>query len=122
MSLTKAEILRTALKVEEVQTPEWGGAVYVRELPGNELQALMDQPKGESDIAYTYRIAMSCICDENGHRVFEDCDHEELMAKGIAPLQRCIEAALDLNGMTEESQKALAGNSEATLSESAGSD
>ncbi len=122
MSLTKAEILGSALQVREVETPEWGGSVFVRELPGNELQALMDRPKGESDIAYTYRIATSCICDDGGNRLFEDGEHKSLMAKGIAPLQRCIEAALDLNGMTEESQKVLAGNSEPILSESSGSD
>ncbi len=121
MSLTKAQILGVALKVQEVKTPEWKGSVYVRELPGDELEVLMNRD-GISDIEYTYRIATSCICDEGGNRLFQEGEHRELMAKGIAPLQRCIEAAFALNGMTEDSQEALAGNSEATHSESIGSD
>lgn len=122
MSLTKEEILGVPLKMQEVNTPEWGGSVYIRELPGTELAALMDRPDEESDIAYTYRIATSCICDEDGQRLFEDGEHKALMAKGIAPLQRCIEAALDLNGMTDDSQEALAGNSEAIRTDGSGSD
>lgn len=120
MSLTKAEIDVVKVLVKLVPVPEWGGEVYVRDLPGNELDALQSHAGKESDITYMYRVAAACICNEDGVLLYEDV--ADLLPKSAAPVKRCSEAAMDLMGLTEEGQEELAKNSEAILSESSGSD
>jgi hypothetical protein len=121
---------------EEVDCPEWGGKVLVRELTaqerldlGLELARALDVRPGtsEDDAAaraqaaiprlsgsLLARIAALGIIDEHGVRVFPDDQIAALGGKGYAPVNRCAEAILRLSAMTKESVAELGKDSTAT--------
>lgn len=129
--LSREQILKaSATRVVKIATPEWGGNghVYVRMLPGNELGAavnILDTGEGAKDDAESGemigRLCVLFICDAKGKRVFEATDTAKLLSGPLAPLTRCMNAALELNGMTEEAQDDILKNSQRGRSTGRGS-
>lgn len=112
--LTRAQILATDdLKKERVDVPEWGGFVYVTVLPGTEKDAfeasMVVDGKASLDNARA-KLAMRCMVDEAGARLFADEDVDALGAKSGVALERVSTVAQRLNRMTDKDIEDLKGN------------
>lgn len=60
------------LKVKEVEIPELGGHIFVKELTGKELDSLNSQK--DSGINPIHSTLFYGCCDENGKRIFNTND------------------------------------------------
>lgn len=115
MALTRDSILRADdLPREEVAVPEWGGAVWVRTLTAAErdaFEASVNPGKGRKNLAnFRARLAVLCVVDEKGERLFQDEDAAALGRRSAAALDRITDAALRLSGLSEAGQKEAEGN------------
>ncbi len=105
------------LPFEDVEVPEWGGAVRVRGLTGAERDAFEQsivETRGKNTRMNLKNIRAKlvalCVVDEQGNRVFSDDDAEALGRKSAAALDRVFEAAQRLSGLRKEDVEELAGN------------
>jgi len=128
--LTRDEILNANdLAREQVEVPEWGGAVLVRALTGRERDAYESSivhPNGRA-MKYTLtnmraRLVSLSVIDEAGTRLFSDSDVELLGRKSAAALERVFEAAQRLSGLSAQDVDELVKNSESGPSDDSGSD
>lgn len=114
--LTKAQILGVQdLTHRDVEVPEWGGAVRVRTMTGEERDAYeMAVYNGErANVAnLRARLLVLTLVDEQGQRLFADeADVEALGKKSVRAMQRVFVAARELNAIDQETLKELAKNS-----------
>ena len=114
--LTKEQILSADdLRREQVNVPEWGGSVFVRTLTGTDRDAFEQsiiQNSERMDLANVRaRMAVLCVVDEKGERLFADSDAQALGAKSSLALGRIFTVAQKLNGMTDADVEDLAKNS-----------
>ncbi len=111
--LTKSSVLNADDRVyEDVDVPEWGGVVRVQSLMATEKDAF------EASITSVQRIgrrvvqkpdfvnvraklAVLCMVDEAGQRLFSDGDVAELGRKSAAALDRVIEVAKRLSRLND---------------------
>lgn len=119
MSL-KDQILSADDSIKEpVDIPEWGSLkLFVRVLSGEErddFEASMVQQRGKNTVQnlrnVRAKLAVRCLCDETGARIFEDADATALGKKSGSALQLVFEKARKLNRLTNEDVEELAGNS-----------
>lgn len=122
MLLTRDAILTAVdLQQEEVQVPEWGGAVMVRGLSGTDRDAFEQdivrmKRSGKSTTTemdlhnVRAKLCVRCIVDENGERLFDDADMEALGRKSATALQRVFDAAQRLSGLSDQDVEELAKN------------
>ena len=106
MSLSKDAILKADdLPRELVQVPEWGGTVWVRTMTGAERDAFEASVAASADTPnltnIRARLAVLCVVDDKGKRLFADADAEALGGKSAAALSRVFEAGQKLNGLTD---------------------
>jgi len=115
MSLTKDDILRADdLPREEVDVPEWGGAVFVRTMAGVERDAFEQSIADESGRNLTNlraRLAVLTVVDADGARIFADADADALGKKSAAGLSRIFDVAQRLNALTNSDVEELEKNS-----------
>ena len=117
--LTKAGILAANdLKTEDVDIPEWGGAVRVRSFTGRErdaFEAAMVRGDGkERKVDLTNmraRLVGLTVIDEAGQRLFTDEEVDLLGAKSGAALDRVFAVAQKLNGLSGADVEELTKNS-----------
>ena len=122
--LTKSAILAANdLKTQDVDVPEWGGAVRVRAFSGRErdaFEASMVRGDGKDrkvDLTnMRARLVALSVVDEAGQRVFTDEEVDLLGAKSGAALDRVFAVAQELNGLSGADVEALAKNSSAAQS------
>lgn len=125
MSLTAEQILSADdRQTMEVDVPEWGGTVLVRELGGSDrdrFEAFMRKAK-ETGEYYGFRamVASMAIVDEDGHTLFTQKHVQALGQKKAAALDRIVDKALSLSGMDDESVAELEKNSAGSPSDSSG--
>jgi len=119
MALTKEAILAADdLTTKEVDVPEWGGSVRIRELTGRERDAFEEGSldKKTRDVKMTNMrarlVAMSAI-DDSGDRLFTAAEADELGKKSATALNRCFEVSCSLSGITDQDVEKLEKNSEA---------
>lgn len=107
--LSKDAILkRTDLRVEDVDVPEWGGTVRVREMTGSErdqfeMASIVRRGKNREVNLRNLRarlVVMSCV-DEKGERLFSNADIEALGKLGAAGIQRVYDKAMELSGLSD---------------------
>lgn len=118
MSLKDQILSANDLPMEEVPTPEWGEGsfVFVRTMSGTERdafeQSMLAAKKGGTTnlVNIRARLAVLCICDEKGQRLFADDDAEALGKKSAMVLDRIFEVAQRLNGIGVKDVKELQGN------------
>lgn len=124
--LTRDQILGAEdLEKVEVEVPEWGGSVLVWAMTGTERdafeQSLVDM-RGKSQkvdlVNIRARLAVLCLKDEDGNRLFADNEVELLGQKSGAALDRIFPVAQRLSGVTDDDVEELAGNSESEAIES----
>jgi hypothetical protein len=110
------------ITVEKVDVPEWGGVVYVKALSGTDRERYLDSihvTKGRGKHATrevvlqqaSAKLAVLAICDEQGTRLFTDADVEALGKKSAKALQRVVDAAAKLNGLSDDEEAALGNGS-----------
>lgn len=101
-------------KYEDVDVPEWGGTVRVRNLTGEErdaYEASMVHQVGNKAQANLRNmraklIALSAI-NEDGTRLFDQADLIRLGQRNAAPLDRLFEACQRLSGLGDDDVKEL---------------
>ena len=109
--LSRDDILNAAIKTAEVDVPEWGGRVKVRELSAHEVTTLgigMVTDDGKVDRSQvpdmmTQAVVLGAI-DEDGKRLFTEQDVELLKGKSFDPIQRIAKAVLDMSGVSRSGQ------------------
>lgn len=100
---------------ERVDVPEWGGEVYVAMLTGRDRDAFeagcQNDDGSKNWVNVRARLAVRCIVDEQGQRIFSDADAEALGRKSAAALARVFDVAARLNHLTEKDLEDLEKNS-----------
>lgn len=90
--LTRDAILAAADRpLHQLDVPEWGGCVYIRE---PSAQDLIDMAGGNG----VKLLLTRTVCDETGKRLFTDKDADALMDKGFAGIQRVVDFVNGLVG------------------------
>lgn len=124
--LTKDQILRAKDTVtEDVDVPEWGGTVRVKGMTGRERdqweQSLLTP--GKNGKAPTpdmdnnrAKLVAATVVDEQGNRIFTAEDVGLLGNKSGAALERVVNVAMRLSGISPQDMDDLSGNSSATTS------
>ena len=117
--LSKTAILAAQdLQTEDVEVPEWGGAVRVRSFTGRErdaFEASMVRGEGRDrkvDLTnMRARLVGLTVIDETGQRLFTDEEVDLLGAKSGAALDRVFAVAQKLNGLSGADVEELSKNS-----------
>jgi hypothetical protein len=117
--LSKTAILTAIdLQTEDVEVPEWGGAVRVRSFTGRErdaFEASMVRGEGRDrkvDLTnMRARLVGLTVIDETGQRLFTDDEVDLLGAKSGAALDRVFAVAQKLNGLSGADVEELSKNS-----------
>jgi hypothetical protein len=117
--LSKTAILTANdLQTEDVEVPEWGGAVRVRSFTGRErdaFEASMVRGDGKDrrvDLTnMRARLVGLTVIDETGQRLFTDEEVDLLGAKSGAALDRVFAVAQKLNGLSGADVEELSKNS-----------
>lgn len=102
--LSRDEILQLAdRRTEEVDVPEWGCSVRVRELSAadrDELEAMMVKKVNSKIIPDTSnqraKVVVLAVVDENGERLFSVQDVPAIAQKNGRAINRIYEAAVRL--------------------------
>jgi hypothetical protein len=118
--LTGAEILAADDRVQErVDTPEWKGHVFIRNLSGKERDAWetsmverkTTRGKQTSEVSLA-NVRASLVArtavSSSGVRLFTDTQVVALGEKSAAALNRCYEMATKLSGLRDEDVEELA--------------
>lgn len=112
--LTRDQILGAQdAKREFVPVPEWGGEIYVNLMSGTERDSFEQSciVDGKASLANSRaRLAVRCITDEAGNRLFADSDADALGAKSGTALDRVGQVAQRLNKMGDKYLEDLKGN------------
>jgi hypothetical protein len=117
--LTRDAILAAAtLRTEEVDVPEWGGLVLVRELRGrerDEWEASLAVQRGKQmvpDVAnMRAKLVARCVVNSDLEPVFTQQDVNALGELSASALDRVFEVASRLSGLSEADLEAASGNS-----------
>ena len=93
------------IKTEEVNVPEWGGVVLVKALTGAEKDRYEQSVYNLKDggVIYTNiraKLVALSICGEDLKPIFESADIEALGQKSAAALNRVLEVAQKLSGLS----------------------
>jgi len=123
--LTAAAILAVNdLKIEKVETPEWGGHVCVRSMSGTdrdlwEADNIKKNKQDKYDLNLANMRARLCtktICDDQGALLFNESQIAELGRKNAAALDRCFAVAQRLSGISKQDLEEMGKNSESSRS------
>jgi len=117
MSLTREQILQADdRKVVPVNTPEWGGQVFVRSMTADERDEYeQDRAEAKGDDAdknlkgVRASLVARTLCDEQGDLLFTEDDVAALGKKSAKAMSRVFNAAAKLNLLTDSDIAELAG-------------
>lgn len=107
------------LAIEDVEVPEWGGTVRVRELSGTERDKFESQFVGkdagsvraEGLEGFRARLAAASMIDAEGRKLFRSvAEVKRLGEKSARALQRVCDVATRLSRMNQEDITELTGN------------
>ena len=103
------------LKTEDVEVPEWGVTVRVREMTGSErglfektISKVSTRPDGTTNVemdAQNIRVQLCAMTmvDEEGKRLFGDTELKALGGKSAKAIQRVFDVASRLSGISDDS-------------------
>lgn len=116
------------IKTEEVYVPEWQARVLVRGMSGTErdrFEASNITGKGANrDINlrnYRARLIIWSVVDDEGAFLFTEKDEDWIGAKSAAALERIVDVARRLSGISNQDVEELVGESESGQSDDSGS-
>ena len=106
--LNRSQIIAAVdVVIEKVETPEWGGSVFVKSLTGAEKSAFEGEVVSTSgkDVKVKTKdirakLLVKTICDKAGVRLFKDADVPEIGKKNSAVLERLFDVSQRLSGLT----------------------
>ena len=127
-SLSREQILAAVdLKIEAVETPEWGGNVFVRNMTGKARDAFertrFKMVKDKVEVIHeNTRAALLAVslCDAQGHLLFTAQDIEALGEKNGAVLDRLFDVAQRLSGLRQKDTEERLKNSPSAPSDDSG--
>lgn len=125
-SLSREAFLRPAkVNVVEVPVPELGGSVFVKGMTAKDRSRFETQFQLSSGKSNTRklkeireRLVVACLCDEEGVLLLQDSDVDAVGAQPAAVVERIVDAAQKVCGMSNNDVEDLAKNSEETLADS----
>lgn len=124
--LTRAGIIEQThgYRTAEMEIPEWGGTVLVRELTANQLtqlgivsanlqadqiEAAQEDPElvkvnlDMSAIVDLFPLVVSwCVVDENMRPILTAEDVQGMTGSSVAPIQRIVAKAMELTGVSDD--------------------
>lgn len=120
MSLTREQFLKPAAVLrEEVHLPELGGSVFVHGMTAKERSSFEKQfttttgkPNRLRQQQVRERLLVACCRDENGTQLFSEEDIDSIGAQRADIVERLVNVAQRLCGMTGDDVETLAKNSE----------
>lgn len=120
--LSRKEILEASdmPEPELLEVPEWGGAVLIRQISALEADrynvACIDPQTGKLDPMRLAKqgvaLAVMCIVDEEGNRLFTTMDIEKLGRKSGQALKRVVDRCREINDIAlseDDDDEALEG-------------
>jgi len=124
MLLSKEAILAADdRKTEDVDVPEWGGTVRIREMSGHDrdaYEASLRKQRGSEIIMDSAnmraKLVARSVVGDDGELMFTAHEVGALGNCSAVALNRIWLAALRLNGMSEDAAEEAAGNSDAAES------
>lgn len=117
MTLTREQIFsKSDISTKEIEVPEWGGSVYIRQLTRGEQDAYLKRQygaafmkqdprarqqeiKGMSLYGHDTFLCACAICDENGKAIFSQTDIAELEKKNGEVIGRLAKEIILFSGM-----------------------
>lgn len=119
------------LQTKDVDVPEWGGTVRLRELSAKDRSLIEATTIGAKGQAVEVRIeafktlrertVVACLIDEDGNRLYKDNEAGFLGQKSGQVVERLFQVVQELSGMTLAAVKDAEGNSGGTATGSSGS-
>lgn len=95
------------LRVEVVDTPEWGRPIRLRQLNGLDLMAYEDSlPEKANTTQLSARIIAFTAIDDDGNRLFSEADIPALERKNPKALLRLGSRAMLMNRLTDSELQA----------------
>ena len=117
MGLREEIFAANAPRYERVFIPEWNMHVRVVEMSADErdqfdLNAVAERNKDTDKTIRRIRarLVCSCVCDEDGKRIFTDADIDELGKGSSAAADRIYDVASRLNRFSKADVEELAKN------------
>lgn len=119
--LSKEDILKADdRETRDVDVPEWGGVVRVRELSGTDRDAydasrMVEGPDGKFHPDFgnsRAKLVALSVVDEDGNLLFNELDVGRLGQKSSTALQRVADVAAELSGLTQQAGQELGKDSE----------
>jgi len=96
------------LKFVDVEVPEWGGTIRLKQMDAKESMAFTDEMVTiEKQPLGMYLMLIRCAVDEQGKKLFTDEDLPRLQAKSVQVLNRLQRIAITLNKMDQETTEVL---------------
>jgi len=125
-SLSRDAFLRpAAVEIVEVPAPEMGGSVYVRGMTARDRSRFETQfqlSSGKSSKKRMQeireRLVVACVCDANGELLLTEADIEAVGKQPAPVIERIVEAAQAVCGMSNRDVEDIAKNSEETMPDS----
>ena len=125
-SLSREAFLRPAkVNVVEVPVPELGGSVYVKGMTAKDRSRFETQFQLSSGKSNTRKLkeirerrVVACLCDEEGVLLLQDSDVDAVGSQPAAVIERIVEAAQKVCGMSNDDVEDLAKNSDETPTDS----
>lgn len=125
-SLSREAFLRPAkVNVVEVPAPELGGSVYVKGMTAKDRSRFETQfqlSSGKSNKRKMQeireRLVVACLCDADGELLLTEADIEAVGKQPAPVIERIVEAAQAVCGMSNRDVEDIAKNSEETLPDS----
>lgn len=103
MNLREQILAADDSKLLPLDIPEWNCKVWIRTISGIErdsFEAMVAGNKGKMDLTNVRaRLAVLCVADESGKRLFEDKDAIALGSKSASALDAIFEAGMTHNKM-----------------------
>lgn len=114
--LSRDDILNAQdFRTDEVDVPEWGGTVLVRELSAPEMLKVRFRTFEEEEGGFRINLAEYaenipamiswCVIDERGVSILSIDDVNRLSAKSVRPANRIITKIMKLSRLTENEGK-----------------
>ena len=108
--LDKATILsRAKPKVQEIDLPEWGGSVFLREITAGQRDRYDAWQIEQSGASKYYdiraRLLVLCICDPDGNRLFSDNEMVEITNLPAQAIDKLWDAACHIVGLRGDVEK-----------------